>query len=135
MAGLQGRVQMVKGLQDHIRLVGKMVDGHAQEAAIDAGIEGLATARMVVATTPSSLSSTPKNNRIWTGKMISELDSDVKRTGTTITVRVGWLQHKLGYFLVQEEGGTVRNIVVTPMNALGQARQVMVKRLADRDIT
>lgn len=134
MAGLQGRVQMVKGLQDHVRLASKTIVEGAEEAGIEAGIEGLATARMVISTTPSSLSSTPKNNRIWTGKMISELDADVKKTGTSITVRVGWLQHKLGYFLIQEEGGVVRNIVVTPMNALGQARQVMVERLADRGI-
>lgn len=134
MAGLEGRVPLTTGLKAHVRLAEQIVRGEAQTAAVEAGIEGLAAARTVVATTPSSLSRVPKNNRIWTGKMIAELDSDVKIKGHSITVRVGWLNKKERYFLIQEDGGKVRNVTVTPMNALAQSQAVMLKKLADRGI-
>lgn len=134
MAGLQGRVQMTNGLKRHVQTLEKLVPIHAAEAMLEGIIEGVATARQVVATTPSSLSRVPKNNRIWTGKMIAELDGDVKITGTTITGRVGWLNAKEDYFLVQEYGGQVREIRVTPMNALSQAQQAVVEHLRSEGI-
>jgi hypothetical protein len=134
MAGLQGRVELINGLRKHNQTAEKLVTVHASEAMLEAVVEAVATAREVVATTPSSLSRVPKNNRIWTGAMIAALDGDVKITGTTITGRVGWLNVKEDYFLVQEHGGQVREIRVTPMNALSAAQAVIVEKLASEGI-
>ena len=125
MAGVVGRVPMMQALRQHVLAAEKLLRQEGEDAAIEAGIVGLETAREVIRTTPSSLSKYPKNNRIWTGQMIEALDTKVTRRGTTITVTVGWLKKKEGYFLIQDKGGQVQGRTVTPMNALAGAQTAM----------
>lgn len=125
MAGVVGRVDMMKGLRQHVLTAEKLLRLEAEDAAVEAGIVGEQTVRNVIATTPSSLSKYPKNNRIWTGQMINAVTAKVTKRGTTINIKVGWLEKKEGYFRIQDQGGTVQGKTVTPMNALAGAQTAM----------
>lgn len=125
MAGVTGRVEMMKGLRQHVLIAEKLLRLEAEEAALQAGIVGEQTVRSVIANTPSSLSRYPKNNRIWSGQMMNAVTSKVSRRGTVINIKVGWLTKKEGYFLIQDKGGTVQGKTVTPMNALAGAHTAM----------
>lgn len=133
MAGIEGRVQLRRNLQQHLKAVENSTYVNAQEGAIEAGIEGLATARIVIATTPSSLVEN-KIGRIDTGLMYSSLDAKVSGV-RRIHVNVGWLNTKKDYFMVQEEGGKTHwGADVTPMHALAAAQIRMREVLAERSI-
>lgn len=101
MAGLDGRTQMVKGLQGFVQDTKKSYTKGVDVAALDAAIAGEWTMHNVIATFPSAFVE-GKDNRIWTGHMYRAADSDVKRIGTKVTASVGWLKYQEKYFLSQE---------------------------------
>lgn len=117
MAGLLGHKALTDGLFQHLLQGEKKMNADVGEAALEAGIAGLEAARWTIDNTPSSLSP-GKPNRNWTYEMNYSLDADVRRNGTTTTVRVGWLHNKQRYFLIQNDGGSLGEKVITPMNAL-----------------
>jgi len=133
MAGVVGRVQLRRNLQTLLKLEQAEALQAAQETALNAAIEGLATARVVIATTESSLSP-GKMNRIYTGRMYTSLDATV--TGTRrIHINVGWLKDKEDYFTVQDQGGKTHwGADVTPMHALAAAKIRMREVLAEGNI-
>lgn len=135
MAGVTGRVAMMQGLRRHVLTVDKVLKDEVYHAAFAAADRGLKTAREVVLTTPSSLSRFPKNNRVWTSAMLQALDADVKKRGTTTTIRTGWLTKKEDYFVLQDKGGMgPGDRPITAMNALAQAGEAMRAELRDRGI-
>lgn len=133
-AGLQGRVQLRKGLLDYTKQVQDQILQTAEETGLEAAIEGLGVARETIATTPSSLSRYPKNNRIDTGLMYASLDADVRRVGGRIIIRVGWFPKRKKYFLVQEYGGRAFGKEVAPMFALTNAYAAIEKTLRNGGI-
>lgn len=102
MAGLEGRVQMVKGLHQFTVQAKKQLMLDVEEAALDSAVAGEWTMRDVISSYPSAFVS-GKNNRIWTGTMYRAADSKVERKGTKVEVSVGWVQYKQPYFLLQEK--------------------------------
>lgn len=127
-AGLIGHKQVTSGLLGHIRGIEKHVYTQTQEIALGAAIEGEQAAHDTIDHTPSGLRP-GKTHRNWTYKMNQSLDSEVKRRGNTITIRVGWLKIKEGYFLLQEYGFTKGAVTVAPMHALQAAHLAMTKHL------
>jgi hypothetical protein len=117
MAGLIGHKALSDGLFQHVLQGERNMMKDVEDAALEAGVAGLEAARWTIDNTPSSLSP-GKPNRNWTFQMNRALDADVRRTGNTTTIRVGWLHIKERYFLIQEDGGNVGEKVITPMNAL-----------------
>jgi hypothetical protein len=133
MAGVDRRVQVRQGLLNHISTVRQLLMEHVKESAEDATREGLAAARVVIATTPSSIVAN-KHNRIDTGLMYNSLERDIKGT-QRVTLRVGWLRKKENYFKTQDQGGVNDwGVNITPMHALAAAKITMKERLADRGI-
>jgi hypothetical protein len=117
MAGLLGHKALTNGLFQHVLQAEKGMMADVEEAALEAGVAGLEAARWTIDNTPSALSP-GKPNRNWTFKMNQSLDADVRRSGNTTTIRVGWLRIKEKYFLIQNDGGNLGEKVITPMNAL-----------------
>lgn len=101
MAGLEGRTQMVRGLQQHTVAMKKQFMKDVESAALDSAIAGEWTMKDVIATYPSAFVE-GKQNRIWTGTMYRAADSKVDRKGTRVEVTVGWIAYKQPYFLTQE---------------------------------
>jgi hypothetical protein len=128
MAGLLGHKALTDGLFQHVLQAEKGMMADVEEAALEAGVAGLEAARWTIDNTPSSLSP-GKPNRNWTFKMNQSLDADVKRTGNTTTIRVGWLRIKEKYFLIQEHGGEASERIITPMNALMNGRHAVLDTL------
>jgi hypothetical protein len=128
VAGLDGHKGVTDGLLAGIRGLEDFVNTEIQEIALEAAVAGENVAHETINSTPSSLSP-GKPNRNWTFKMNQSLTSDVRKRGHTITLRVGWLDVKEGYFLIQNDGGTVNGVTVTPMNALMNAYTEMTKHL------
>ena len=124
MAGLVGHQNITKGLFQMLMQAERNVNADAQEAALEAAIAGQAAIKHTIDTTPSAI--VPgKTNRNWTFHMNESVDADVKRTGTTIRIRAGWINNKEEYFLIQEHGqGTI-----TPMHALFAGHQAMLDTL------
>lgn len=120
-AGVIGRVELRKKLLGFSKTALVKKRAGAVDAALVAGIIAKNVGQNTIATTPSSLSREPKNNRIWTGAMLEAYDADVRQTGTKITVRWGWIKTKKKYFGVQEYGGFVFGKTVTPMHALANS--------------
>lgn len=102
MAGLEGRVQLVKGLHQFTVQAKKQLMRDVESAAHDSAIAGESSMRDRIATYPSGLKE-GKNNRIWTGDMYDAVRSKVGRKGTRVEVTVGWIQDKESYFLTQEK--------------------------------
>jgi len=127
--GLTGHKNITTGLFQLLMQAERNMNADVQEAALEAAIAGEAMVKHIIDTTESSLSP-GKMNRNWTFAMNQAVDSDVKRSGTTITIRAGWLQTKKGYFLIQNDGADlVRNGVtttITPMNALMAGHDAML---------
>lgn len=128
MAGVDGYRGLVDGLFRLYMDAETRVLGDAQEAALEAAIAGEAAVKHTIDTTPSSLSP-GKQNRNWTFHMNQSVDSKVIRNGNTITIRVGWTDIQEGYFLIQEDGGTVHGTTVTPMNALMAGHAAIIDTL------
>lgn len=117
-AGVQGRTQLRRDLLGFTKGVVATKKKDVVEVALTAAVIGKNVGQNTIATTPSSLSHAPKDNRIWTGRMYDHYDADVKQTGRQIRVRYGWLTDKAKYFLTQEHGGKAFGKDVTPMHAL-----------------
>lgn len=130
--GLTGYQSIRDGLFQMLMQAERNVTRDSQEAALEAAIAGEAMIKHVIDTTESSLSP-GKSNRNWTFNMNHSVDSDVKRNGTSITVRAGWINNQEAYFLLQNDGGDlVRNGVtttITPMNALMAGHDAMLDTL------
>lgn len=134
-AGVQGRVQLRQGLRKF-----------TQESLLDTRKDLIQTARIAamlaeasgkdtIWNTPSSLSSQPKDDRVWTGKMVESFSSDVAlATRGRITVRWGWINKKARYFLIQEYGGFAFGKTVTPMFAIANAKTVVEDYLKSKGI-
>ena len=124
MAGLVGYQTITNGLFQMLMQAERNVNADTQEAALEAAIAGQEAIKHAIDTTPSALSP-GKDNRNWTFHMNQSVDSDVKRNGTTISIRAGWIRTQEAYFLIQEHGqGTI-----TPMNALFAGHQAMLDTL------
>lgn len=134
-AGVEGRVTLRKNLKDFTRSALAKERKEAVEAALHAGIIAKNTGQNVIATTPSSLSHEPKDNRIWTGRMYEHFDADVQQRGNSITVRYGWITDKAKYFLIQEYGGNAFGKTVTPMFALAQAHRAATDYVESKGYT
>lgn len=117
MAGLAGHKGVTDGLLGLLNAAEKSVTTDIQDVALEAAIAGENAAHQKVNTTPSALSP-GKPNRNWTFQMNQAITSSVTRRGTTISIRVGWLKVKQGYFLTQEHGGNLRGTTIPAMNAL-----------------
>lgn len=128
MAGVTGHRALTNGLFQMLMQAERDVNRDAQEAALEAAIKGQEAAEWTIDNTESSLSP-GKRDRNWTRNMRESLDSRVRRTGTTISIRVGWLQNKEGYFLTQNDGGTLNGTTITPMNALMASHDAMLDTL------
>jgi len=128
VAGLVGHKALTDGLFQHILQGEKNMMRDVEEAALEAGVAGLEAARWTIDNTPSSLSP-GKPNRNWTFKMNQSLDADVKRNGNTTTIRVGWLHVHEKYFLIQNDGGSLGEKVITPMNALMNGQHAVLDTL------
>lgn len=134
MAGVTGRVQMANGINSWIDSLNAEMKADVQTTALEAAVVGLETAKWTIDHTASSLSHYPKNNRNWTHVMNQSLDAKVDAVGTKITIRVGWLNKKEAYFLVQEDGGQLKQKIITPMHALLNAKADMLATLATKGI-
>lgn len=134
MAGVTGRVQMANGINAWIDSLNAEMKADVQTTALEAAVVGLETAKHTIDSTPSALSRYPKNNRNWTFEMNNALDAKVDAVGTKITIRVGWLNRKEAYFLVQEDGGQLKQKIITPMHALLNAKADMLATLATKGI-
>jgi hypothetical protein len=117
MAGVTGHRDITNGLFQMLMQAEKAVKDDTQTAALEAAIKGQAAAEWTIDNTESSLSP-GKRDRNWTRNMRDSLDAKVTRNGNTISIRVGWLQNKEGYFLTQNDGGTLNGTTIEPMNAL-----------------
>jgi hypothetical protein len=104
------------------------------ETALHAGIIAKNVGQNTIATTPSSLSHEPKDNRIWTGRMYESYDADVTQTGRNIRIRWGWITKKSRYFLTQEYGGFAFGKNVTPMFALANSKTAVEDYLKSKGI-
>lgn len=129
MAGVTGHRNITNGLFQMLLQGERTMNADVDEAALEAGIAGQEAIKDTIDKTPSSLSP-GKNNRNWTFEMNHSVDSSVRRSGTTRTIRAGWLQNKEGYFLIQEHGGEVRGTTIEPMNALMAGQNEMLKTLS-----
>lgn len=92
------------------------------------------TGKDVIWHTPSSISHQPKDDRVWTGRMVDSFQSDVGQSGRNITIRFGWITKKSRYFLIQEYGGFAFGKTVTPMFAIAQSKTVAQDFLKSKGI-
>jgi hypothetical protein len=128
VAGVIGHKALTQGLFQHLLEGEKAMKLDAQDAALEAAIAGEEAVRHTIDHTESSLSP-GKMNRNWTYAMHNAVDSRVDRNGNTISIRVGWLQTKKGYFLIQEHGGQVHGTTVEPMLALMAGHKAVLDTL------
>lgn len=133
-AGVGGRVQLRQDLLGFTKGATKNLRKELVEAGTVAAILAKAAGKDIIWHTPSSLSSQPKDDRVWTGKMVDSFDSDVTVVGSRVTVRWGWIDSKKKYFLIQEYGGEAFGKTVTPMFALAGSKTVVDDYLKGRGI-
>jgi 23S rRNA G2069 N7-methylase RlmK/C1962 C5-methylase RlmI len=128
VAGVNGHRRISDGLFQMTMSIERKMKSDVQEAALEAAIAGEDAVRWTIDNTPSSLSP-GKRDRNWTREMRDSVDSDVKRRGNTITIRTGWLQNKQGYFLVQNDGGSLNGTTIDAMNALMNGHNAILDTL------
>lgn len=128
MAGVTGHRDITNGLSQLLLQGERAIKKDVQEAALEAAIAGQQAAEWTIDNTPSSLSP-GKRDRNWTRNMRDSLDARVTPNGTKTTIRVGWLQNKEGYFLTQNDGGTLNGTTITPMNALMNGHDAILDTL------
>jgi len=137
-AGVVGRTQLRRGLLGFNRSVKTSSRGEAVEAALVAAIAGKNAGQNTIATTPSDLSREPKIGRIWTGAMYEDFDADVTQRGTSIIVKLGWINRKRKYYEIQEHGGVVNTrrgaIEISGMHALTNALLATQRHLDNKGI-
>ena len=135
-AGVQGRVQLKKDVKHFTQ--GALMDIRKEtvQTARIAAMLAEASGKDTIWNTPSSLSSQPKDNRVWTGKMVEAYSSDVGlNSKNSITIRWGWVKKKARYFLTQEYGGHAFGKNVTPMFALATSKIVVEDYLKSKGIS
>lgn len=128
MAGLVGHKQVTEGLLGAIRGYEKHILTDIQDVALTAAADGEKAMHDHIDQVPSGLSP-GKIGRNWTFHMNQSVTSDVDRRGNTITLKVGWLKEKQGYFLYQEDGTAIGEKTIAPMHALQVAHEAMLKTL------
>lgn len=133
-AGVQGRVQLRQNLKKFTREALFGVRKDMVETARVVAVLAEATGKDVIWNTPSSLSHEPKDNRVWTGKMVESFKADVGANSRSVTVRYGWIDKKARYFLIQEYGGFAFGKNVTPMHAIATADAVVKDYLKSKGI-
>lgn len=138
MAGVEGRVNLRKQLLNFTKQVKTQAKKEAVDTALVAGIIAKNTGQNTIATTPSSLSIKPKDNRIWTGAMYEDFDVEVDQRGNRITLKIGWIRKKKKYYTVQDRGGVVQTkrgpITVTAMHAITNATMAAQRHLDNKGI-
>jgi hypothetical protein len=115
-----------QGLRDNFAECDRQFEMRVDEIALEGSVIALDTMRETINTTPSSLSP-GKDNRNWTFEMNRSLDAKVSQRGRKRGIDAGWLQTQEDYFLIQEDGGTVHGVTVTPMHALVRGLDAMEK--------
>jgi 23S rRNA G2069 N7-methylase RlmK/C1962 C5-methylase RlmI len=128
VAGVNGHRRISDGLFQMTMAIERKMKSDVQEAALEAAIAGEDAVRWTIDNTPSSLSP-GKRDRNWTREMRDSVDSNVQRRGNTITIRTGWLQNKQGYFLVQNDGGSLNGTTIDAMNALMNGHNAILDTL------
>lgn len=127
-AGFRGHKQVSDGLLGFVQDLEKHVLTETQDIALEAAIAGEKAMHDHIDVVPSSLRP-GKVGRNWTYLMNQSVTSDVRRRGNTITLRIGWLQTKRRYFLLQEYGTTKGDMTIKPMRALQIGHTAMTKHL------
>ena len=134
-AGVQGRVQLKKDVRHFTAAALMDVRKDMVQTARIAAMLAEASGKDTIWNTPSSLSHQPKDNRVWTGKMVESYSSDVGLASKDrVTVRWGWIKKKARYFLTQEYGGHAFGKNVTPMFALAGSKTVVDDYLKSKGI-
>ena len=133
-AGVIGRVQLRQNLRRFTRETVLSLRKDLLETAKVSAVLAEAAGKDTIWHTPSSLSSQPKDDRVWTGKMVDAFGADVSMTARTVTVRFGWIDTKKRYFLIQEYGGQAFGKTVTPMHAIANADTVVKNYLKSKGI-
>jgi hypothetical protein len=133
-AGVIGRVQLRQNLRKFTRETTLGLRKDLLETAKVSAVLAEAAGKDTIWHTPSSLSSQPKDDRVWTGKMVDAFGADVSMTARTVTVRFGWIDTKKRYFLIQEYGGQAFGKTVTPMHAIANADTVVKNYLKSKGI-
>lgn len=133
-AGVGGRVQLRQGLMTFTKGTTKNLRRDLVETAKVAAVLAEASGKDVIWHTPSSLSHEPKDDRVWTGRMVDAFGADVTPVGRNVTIRWGWIDEKKKYFLIQEYGGQAFGKTVTPMFALAQTKTVVENYLHSKGI-
>jgi len=133
-AGVIGRVQLRQNLRKFTRETVMGLRKDLLETAKVSAVLAEAAGKDTIWHTPSSLSSQPKDDRVWTGKMVDAFGADVSMTARTVTVRFGWIDTKKRYFLIQEYGGQAFGKTVTPMHAIANADTVVKNYLKSKGI-
>lgn len=138
MAGVEGRVELRRGLLNFTKRAKVEIKKDVVEAVLVAGIIAKNTGQNTIATTPSDLSVEPKGNRIWTGAMYEDFDAAVDQRGNNITLKIGWIARKQKYYRIQEYGGVVKTkrgpITVSAMHAITNATIAAQKHLDNKGI-
>lgn len=134
MAGVVGRVQLRQNLKAFTAQALVNVRNDAVETGKVAGLLAQAAGQDTIWHTPSSLSHEPKDDRVWTGRMVDHFEHDVTPVGNKVIVRYGWISDKAKYFLIQEYGGQVDGKTVTPMFAIANATSVARDYLKSKGI-
>ncbi|MGN6654574.1 MAG: hypothetical protein ACTHJ9_04445 [Rhodanobacter sp.] len=114
---INGITEFQQGLRANFAACDRQFEARVDEIALEATKLGELAMHETIDNTPSSLSP-GKDNRNWTHHMNQSLDSKVTQRGRKRGLTAGWLKDQQEYFLVQEYGGTVNGITVTPMDAL-----------------
>ncbi|WP_346924994.1 hypothetical protein [uncultured Arthrobacter sp.] len=128
MAGVTGHRDITNGLFQMLLQGERGMKKDVQEAALEGAIAGQQAVEWTIDNTPSSLSP-GKRDRNWTRDMRDSVDARVTPNGTKTTIRVGWLVNKRGYFLTQNDGGTLNGTTITPMNALMNGHDAIIDTL------
>lgn len=133
-AGVLGRTQLKQSLKRFTRESMMGVRKELIETAKTTAVLAEYAGKDKIWHTPSSLSSQPKDDRVWTGKMVDSFKADVTFNSRTVTVRYGWISKKARYFLVQEYGGFAFGKSITPMHAIVSADAVAKDYLKSKGI-
>lgn len=133
MAGIVGRKEVNDGLQSWLFGLEKQMKADVDEVALEAGVRGQKMMEHVIDTTESALRP-GKDNRNWTFEMRNSMDAKVDKRGTTVSIRLGWLDNKEGYFLLQDYGGKLGDREIPAMHSLDQGFNEMLKTLARKGL-
>lgn len=138
MSGLEGRANILKGIQTTTREMKTDIKAHVVIDSWDIAEKGKEAARTVILNTPSALNPY-KLNRKLTGTMLGAVDTNVTQSGNQTTAKAGWVYHQERYFAIQDQGGMgyddYAGLFITPMDALKAAKEAMKAEAARRGYT